>query len=713
MMRAPAPCWQKQLLLAVLGILIFAFAGEVKAQDDVVRIGDILSISLPGEPALNKDFQVDRQGRVILPEVGEVQVAGRTLTEATRVIRDALSRAYREVQRVRVTVKEHRLILSVLGYVKNPAEVNLPASANVQEAIAAAGGFTQGAQLNKLQVRRGNQVIEFDLKKYLDTGDASGIPRLQPLDILFVPASPVTGNVEINFDGRTLYEAGDAADLTQAVKVFGEVVKPGVFGYRPDLTVVDMILRAGGVNIRADIDQIRLVNDNKPSIFNMQRYLDTGDKSLLPTLKPGATIFVPRQSDAIRKGVNTVYVMGQVNKPGAYDTQPGVSFIDVISNAGGPSRYGDTRLVKVLHADGSVENVDLLAYSQGERVKLPQMRSGDTIFVPMAVENADRPSWLKITPDRAVEIIGEVVRPGRYEWSDQMSLFDLFGEAGGPTVRADLANVQILQSRDSRATPVKFNVANFLAGGGSLEKVPKIRAGYVIFVPQLPESPIDNKSKWLQIPSDAAIYIIGQVGIPGRYAFNNSLTFLDILSAANGPTATADLRNVRVSHREKNGTARVTQVNLALYFATGDEKLIPKVRPGDVIFVPDRVNRDWIDDPKEVTVRVIGAVQKPGRYHFLDSMTILDLLAEAGGPTNEAYQNKIVVVNIGGNDEKARVFDLVAFAKTGDINMIPPVRAGDTIYVPNMQQAAWKQFQDAVSGIVPIAALIVALFPVR
>ncbi len=706
--------WRRPVLALVLGLVVAAMACQAKAQDDVVRIGDILTIALPGEPALNKDFQVDRQGRVSLPEVGEVEVSGHTLTDATRIIREALGRAFREVQRVRVSVKEHRLILSVLGYVQKPAEVNLPANANVQEAIAAAGGFAQGAQLNKIQIRRGNQVIEFDFKRYLDTGDVSIVPRLQPLDVVFVPSSPVTGNVEINFDGRTLYEAGDAADLTQAVKVFGEVTKPGVFGYRPELSIVDMLLRAGGPTFRAAVDQIRVVNEGQPTIVNLQKYLDTGNKALLPPLKPGATLYVPLVSDALHAGLNTVYVMGQVNKPGSFDTQPGVSFFDVLSNAGGPNRYADIRQIKVLRPNGKVENFDLLAYSQGERVTPPKIGGGDAIFVPQVAENADRPSWLKIGPEKAVEIIGEVVRPGRYEWSNEMSLFDIFGEAGGPTVRADLANVQILQSRNDRANPIKFNMATFLAGGGSLQSLPKIRAGNVIFVPQLPESPIDNKAKWLQIPSDAAIYIMGQVGVPGRYAFNTSLSFMDILTAANGPTATADLRNVRVSHRERNGVSRVTQVNLALYFATGDEKLLPKVRPGDVIFVPDRVNKDWVDDPKEVTVRVIGAVQKPGRYHFLDSMTILDLLAEAGGPTNDAYQNKIVVVNLGGCcEEKARVFDLVAFAKTGDINLLPMVRSGDTIYVPNMQQSTYRQFQDAIQGIVPIAALIATLFPVK
>ncbi len=188
-------------------------------------------------------------------------------------------------------------------------------------------------------------------------------------------------------------------------------------------------------------------------------------------------------------------------------------------------------------------------------------------------------------------------------------------------------------------------------------------------MPSLPESPIDNKAKWVQLAKEDVIYIMGQVQIPGRYAFNKNMSFLDILSAANGPTQTADLRNVRVSHRGLPGS-KVTQVNLAQYFATGDDKLLPRVKTGDVIFIPDRANKEWFDDSKESTVRVLGAVARPGRYRFDNSMTLLDLLAEAGGPTSDAYQQKIVVVNLGCCREQARIFDLIQFAKTGDIRLL-------------------------------------------
>lgn len=194
---------------------------------------------------------------------------------------------------------------------------------------------------------------------------------------------------------------------------------------------------------------------------------------------------------------------------------------------------------------------------------------------------------------------------------------------------------------------------------------------------------------------------MGAVGRPGRYAFNRSMGLLDILTAADGPTDKADLRSVRITHRGR-GQARVSAVNLARYFSTGDESLLVKVRTGDVIFVPDR-NKEWLDDPKETTVRVLGAVHRPGRYRFGDDMTVLDLLAVAGGPTPTALQSRILVVNLGLTDQ-ARQFDLLGFAKTADTRMLPVVRAGDTVYVPEISQHEGRQTIDFLKDIASIVS---------
>nr|MCU0818795.1 SLBB domain-containing protein [Beijerinckiaceae bacterium] len=559
----------------------------------------------------------------------------------------------------------------------------------------------QGAQLDRFRLRRGETETTFDYKKYLDSGDHALLPALEPLDTIFVPASPRTGNVQIDFDGRTLSEAGDGGEDRSSIKVFGEVNKPGIFAHKPGSTAIDLIMRAGGVTRYASVEQIRIITKGQPSIFNLQTFLDSGKTSLLPELTEGATIFVPKQLEEIRSGKNTVYVMGEVAKPGAFDSKPGAGFIDILANSGGPTRFADTRQIRLIKADGSVVLVDLPLFTEGKGGKLPEVSSGDAIFVPEKTDTKE-PSWLKVAPDRAVKLMGAVTRPGRYEWSDEMSLLDLLAQAGGPTQKSDMARIQIRASETDKGKPVLFDLTAYL--NGQVTTLPKLRAGAVIMVPDLPSSPVDMKGQWVQQAPEASIYIMGQVGSPGRYAFNTQMGFLDIIAAANGPTGSADLRNVRVSHRHGKGS-RVSRVNLARYFETGDDKLLPRVKPGDVIFIPDR-NREWLDSPKESTVRVIGAVGKPGRYRFTDDMTLLDLLAEAGGPTDSALQSKIVVINISQQAEGARLFDLVTFAKTGNIEKLPVVRAGDTVYVPNTSQSDWKIFMDGFRDVIPIVSII-------
>ena len=694
-----------------IGLLALWLAvAPAHAAGTALRVGDILTVALPGEAALNKDFQVDRQGQVTLPEVGAVKVAGMELPDATAAIRTALGKAYRDLERLTVVVKDRKLLVTVLGYVKTPGAVELPGDATIQMALTTAGGLAQGAQLDRLQLRRGREQTNFDYKKYLDTGDLSLLPELQPLDTIFVPASPLTGNVQIDFDGRTLAQAGDGAEERSAIKVFGEVNTPAIFAYKKDASIIDYIMRSGGVTRYAGVEQIRVISQGKPALFNLQQYLDTGDAAFLPKIEAGSTIFVPKQVEEIRRGALTVYVMGEVAKPGAFEGKEGASFIEILANAGGPTRFADTRQIRIMRTDGKVDLFDLPRFTEVAGGKLPQVFAGDAIFVPEKTDT-NEPSWLKVPPSRAVQVMGAVVKPGRYEWSNEMSLFDLLAAAGGPSARGDIANVQILKSENDRARPVRFDLGNFLQKGGALSSVPKIVAGNVIMVPELPIDPSDNKSQWTRQAPEQSIYVMGQVGAPGRYAFNANLHFLDIISAANGPTGSADLRNVRVSHRNQPGAA-VTKVNLARYFETGDESILPRVRTGDVIFVPDR-NKEWLDEGPENTVRVLGSVSKPGRYRFTDNMSILDLLAEAGGPTNDAYQEKIVVVNLGDGNDQARAFNLVNFAKTGDVTKLPVVRAGDTVYVPNEAQSDWKIFMGGVKDAVSILSFFALLAVIR
>ena len=124
-----------------------------------------------------------------------------------------------------------------------------------------------------------------------------------------------------------------------------------------------------------------------------------------------------------------------------------------------------------------------------------------------------------------------------------------------------------------------------------------------------------------------------------------------------------------------------------------------------MIYVPAR-NRDWLEQPKEATVRVLGAVGKPGRYRFNDSMTLLDLLAEAGGPKDNAHLERIAVVNVACCADRARVFDLLTFSRTGDLSMLPVVRAGDTVFVPNVEHSKIAVAMRGINNAVSVLSLL-------
>ncbi|MEZ8037072.1 SLBB domain-containing protein [Vibrio sp. BS-M-Sm-2] len=693
-------------LIAFFITLSLCFANIVNARDEfseAVQVGDLIQVNVPGESTLNTGFQVDKRGRITLPEVGTVFVAGYDSEQLNKVVLESLATAYKDLSNASVYVKEQQIIIYVQGYVQQPGEYTLALGSSIQMALYAAGGLRSGAQLDKLILKRGADKIEFNYKRFLDSGDESTLPALQSLDSLFVPASPLVGNIEQEFDAAKLANSGDSADSRNSIKVFGEVNAPGSFTYKENTDLVDVLMRSGGVTRYASVEQIRVISNNTPTLFNLKRYLDSGDESLLPILRPGATIFVPKQEEEIKSGANMVYVMGEVASPGAFEGKRGATFMDILANAGGPTRFAESRQIRVLKADGRVVKFDLAAYTEGlPNSNPPSIKAGDAIFVPEKTDMNEK-SWLKISPDRAVNVIGEVVRPGRIEWSDEMDFMGLLAHVGGPTLRADTTKIEVVTGRKL----VVFDLDEFIKTGAPRDQLPFIRAGSIVRVHDLPQDPSDNKSQWVRQSSDASIYVFGQVRSPGRYRFTKDMHFLDILSASDGPTKDADIHNIRVTHRDKT-YSKVSKLNLSLYFETGDESILPNVTAGDTIYIPEK-DKNWLDTPKEKTVRVLGAINNPGRYVFNDNMTILDILAEASGPTENAYVEKITIVNMSCCQGQARTFDLVEFSKTANIYNLPVLRAGDTIYIPDRRESFMEKARVGLEDILRLTTTIVLI----
>lgn len=699
--------WPLALILTAL-LIGLLYAVPVKAESYQVQAGDLIKIDLPGETSLEEAFAVDRQGRVLLPEIGLVPVSGTFESGLKDLLSGRLAEVFLDLNHLEVYVAKRQLLISVQGYVEQPGEFILPANGTVQMAFHAAGGLRAGAQLNLIQLVRANKREIFNYKQYLESGDLSLLPPLKSLDTLFIPSSPMTGNIEVDFDPANVADGGDAAEDRLAIKVFGEVNNPGSYSYKAATSLIDLLMRAGGVTRYAGIEQIRLLSGGEPQLFNLKHYLDRGDSELLPIVEAGSTIFVPHIEEQVKTGGNIVYVMGEVAKPGAYEGQEGATFMDILANAGGPTRFAESRQIRIIKASGKVNRFDFAGYTEGTVKDLPPIiEAGDAIFVPEKIDKNVK-SWLKMAPDRVVRVLGEVLHPGRIEWSEEMTLLDLLAHVGGPSSTADTSSIEIIIiDPKGRTSNHRFDLDAFIRLGQGDHLLPKIRAGATVRVHKLHQDLNHNKSQWVHQNSDKSIYVFGQVGAPGRYMFTDAMHFLDILAAADGPTGNADIHNIRISHRGER-PVRISQLNLALYFETGDEELLPRVRTGDTIFIPEK-NRIWLDQSKETTVRVIGAINKPGRYRFNDEMTLLDLLAEAGGPNSEANINKISVINLSCCRNQVRNFNLAKFSRNATTKNIPVLRAGDTVFVPSRRDSTIGKLRVALKDIFQFSVLALLL----
>ena len=95
----------KQINLLFVTLLL-SLATLVNASEERVDIGDLIQVNLPGETSLNKGFQVDKRGRITLPEVGALYVAGYTEPQLESAVKQALEKVYRDLSSATVYIAE-------------------------------------------------------------------------------------------------------------------------------------------------------------------------------------------------------------------------------------------------------------------------------------------------------------------------------------------------------------------------------------------------------------------------------------------------------------------------------------------------------------------------------------------------------------------------------------------------------------------------------
>ncbi len=148
----------------------------------IVRAGDVIEIEFWGQPELSGERIVDDDGRIHLPLLRGVEVSGLSAEQ----IRERLTGLYREYYTDPLIVVNVRLGVSVTGSVRTPGRYTVDPALNLLDLLGEAGGLSNDADRDEIELNRGGQRYIVDLDAAL-LGTEPEKLRLQSGDWIYVP----------------------------------------------------------------------------------------------------------------------------------------------------------------------------------------------------------------------------------------------------------------------------------------------------------------------------------------------------------------------------------------------------------------------------------------------------------------------------------------------------------------------------------------------
>jgi protein involved in polysaccharide export with SLBB domain len=346
-----------------------------------------------------------------------------------------------------------------------------------------------------------------------------------------------------------------------------------------------------------------------------------------------------------------VYVVGDVQRPGAYDVSSLSTPLNALYAAGGPTSRGSLRVLRQVRGKDLVKEIDLYDFLlHGVRSDVERLLPGDTIQVP------------PIGPQ--VSVSGMVRRPAIYELKGDQSLKDVLDLAGGVLVSATLRQINVERiEAHQRRTMLSIQIPE---NGDDQESTQRLSAFHIQDGDSVRVSPI--------LPySEKSVYLDGHVFRPGKYAYREGMRVSDLLHSYQDvmPEPAAHAEIIRLQAPDFRPTTIEFELPNVL---NGDDPIL--LQPFDVVRVFSRYE---IDSPK---VSIKGEVLRPGVYPLANGMTVSGLINMAGGFRRSAYResadvssyvvqngsrilNKVTTVDLGKAMEGDKAADVAL--KPGDV----------------------------------------------
>ena len=365
--------------------------------------------------------------------------------------------------------------------------------------------------------------------------------------------------------------------------------------------------------------------------------------------------------NVIRYRHHQIYVLGEVEKPGAYDLpkDEAIGVREAIALAEGLTANASRQTAKLFRVGQTPESVDLSKVLAGDS------ESGDIALQPR--------DTLVIGRRNLVTVVGEVANPGSYQLPDRGNISDALAVAGGfaqdPETGGTRANkTQALLIRPDQTT-VPVDLAGILSG-------------------QHPHADISigTGDTLLILEARNQVAVLGEVGHAGSYYLSKQEQLSAVLAMAGGVTKAADLQHIHII--SPNGEQYTVNCEPLLREGIGGPDVL--CAPGDTVIVPTNRKR----------VAVFGAVANPGVYTIEAGDTILDLISKAGGvvPEKSAPEHTLVMHKTSPDAQPEPINLQKIMEGRGDPEELA-IQDDDIIFVPESKELHWRDWTSILSSV--------------
>jgi len=307
-----------------------------------------------------------------------------------------------------------------------------------------------------------------------------------------------------------------------------------------------------------------------------------------------------------------VYVVGEVEEPGAYDISSLSTALNALVAAGGATPRGSLRSLK--HMRGREELEEIAAYDlllHGVTPDAKRLENGDTLLVP--------PTGAQVT------VTGMVRRPAIYELHGEETVADVLELAGGILPAAALRHVEVqrLEAHEKR-TMLSLDLSVENSTPSQLASF-RIQDGDEIHI--FPIAPYNQDT----------IYLQGHVLRPGRYSYRDGMQLTDLIASYKEilPEPAAHYAEII---RLNPPDFRPSVVSFDLAAALQHPEIAPKLQPLNTVRIFGRY-----DFEAAPAIWVGGEVRQPGKYGTPGQVHFRDAIYLAGGLTPDAAQGSAQV----------------------------------------------------------------------